>query len=124
MEDEAFKVLERLVNDDDTSVEAWYLGGWCLYIVGEKLKEAKKEKNGDVEADDEFKQTWSMSRKWLATCLKLYEVQEYEDDRLGEHAIELFQNINNELGEPPEAGEEEWESASGDGDDDDEEMHG
>jgi hypothetical protein len=132
MEKEALRVLERLVTDDDQSVEAWYLGGWCLFILGEKLREAKgqqQEKNGDGEktATPEWQTAWNSSRRWLSTCLSLYEMQDYEDERLGEHAVELLQAITKELGEPPEGDDEgeEWEDGSGDedeGEDDDEEM--
>lgn len=94
MEEEAISVLQRLVADDDTSVEAWYLGGWSLYTLGEKLREVGKE--------DDFKASWTSSRWWLANCMKLYENQDYEDDRLGNHAIELVQALNKELGPPPD----------------------
>lgn len=120
LEDEALKVLERLVSDDDQSVEAWYLGGWCLYIMGEKLRDAKGQQQQNGEGEEEWKNIWGSSRRWLSTCLHLYELQEYEDERLGEHAVELLQSITKELGEPPEGEDEEWEDASGDGDDDEE----
>ncbi|KAK0759999.1 hypothetical protein N5P37_007077 [Trichoderma harzianum] len=125
MEEQALSVLERLVTDDDSSVEVWYLGGWCLYVAGEKLREAKpQQQNGTEGASEEWKATWGYARKWLTQSLKLYELQEYEDDRLGEHAVELLQSINKELGEPPEGeDEEEWSGISDDEDeDDDEEM--
>lgn len=113
MEDDALKVVDRLVADDDQSVEAWYLGGWCLYITGEKMKEADNKAEG--------KSSWSASRRWLSQCLGLYEILEYEDERLGQHANELMDNINKELGPPPENDEDE----SGDEDEDeDEEMKG
>ncbi|UKZ46713.1 hypothetical protein TrVGV298_000920 [Trichoderma virens] len=125
MEEQALSVLERLVTDDDSSVEVWYLGGWCLYVAGEKLREAKPQQNGTDGGSEEWKATWGYARKWLTQSLKLYELQEYEDDRLGEHAVELLQSINKELGEPPEGeDEEEWSGISDDEDeDDDEEMH-
>ncbi|KAL7914630.1 hypothetical protein GGI35DRAFT_153104 [Trichoderma velutinum] len=124
MQEQALSVLERLVTDDDSSVEVWYLGGWCLYVAGEKLREAKPQQNGTEGTIEEWKATWGYSRKWLTQSLKLYELQEYEDDRLGEHAVELLQSINKELGEPPEGeDEEEWSGISDDEDeDDDEEM--
>ncbi|POR31315.1 TPR repeat-containing protein [Tolypocladium paradoxum] len=122
LEEDALKVLERLTTDDDQSVEAWYLGGWCLFMTGEKQRDAKaQEQNGNPA--EEWKSTWSTARKWLAQCLKLYAMLEYEDDRLGEHAVELFQSINKELGEMPEGEEENWEdSGDEDGGEDDEEM--
>ena len=36
MEEQALDVLERLVEEDDHSVEAWYLGGWCLNLLAAK----------------------------------------------------------------------------------------
>ncbi|OAA42917.1 Tetratricopeptide-like helical [Beauveria brongniartii RCEF 3172] len=118
---DALVVLERLVTDDDESIEAWYLGGWALYLAGEKLRDAT---NGDGPSED-LRTAWKSSRRWLAQCLKLFEAQEYEDERLGEHAVELVLSINEEIGEPEE-GEDEWDVASDDEDDeeedDDEEM--
>lgn len=129
LEEDALGVLHRLVTDDDQSVEAWYLGGWCLYNMGEKLRDGKgstqqqqKQKNG--EGDEEWKETWRSARKWLSRCLKLFEVQEYEDERLGQHAVELRENINKTIGEPAEGEDEEWEDDSGDDSDEDEEMQG
>ncbi|CEJ90718.1 Putative Tetratricopeptide-like helical [[Torrubiella] hemipterigena] len=122
MMEEALTVLERLVTDDDESIEAWYLGGWGLYIAGEKLRAAQSSQNGASENED-WKDTWRSARRWLAQCLKLYDIQEYEDERLGEHAIELVQSINAEIGEPEE-GEEDWDEESDDDDDQDEEMQG
>ncbi|UNI14980.1 hypothetical protein JDV02_001555 [Purpureocillium takamizusanense] len=136
MEDEALRVLERLVADDDQSVEAWYLGGWGLYIAGEKQREggaksASAAPNGEASnakesqlEGEEWRSTWSTSRKWLVRCLKLYAMLEYEDERLGEHAVELFNAINKELGELPEGEEDDWEdSGEDDGEvDEDDEM--
>ncbi|KAF4976104.1 hypothetical protein FZEAL_7193 [Fusarium zealandicum] len=118
LEEDALRVLERLVTDDDSSVEAWYLGGWCLYITGEKLRTvAAKRSNGSAEAQEEWKGVWKSSRQWLTQCLKLFELQDYEDDRLGDHAKELLHSINNELGEPAEGEVDDWEDAS-DGEED------
>ncbi|PHH78833.1 hypothetical protein CDD82_2812 [Ophiocordyceps australis] len=125
MLDEALLVLERLVSDDDQSVEAWYLGGWCLFIMGQNQRQHRDQNT----TDDGWHATWETARKWLAQCLKLYARLEYEDERLGEHAVELFQDINKELGEMPQGEEDSWEDSDSqdDGlsvdDDNDEEMH-
>ncbi|KAF7562755.1 hypothetical protein G7046_g1374 [Stylonectria norvegica] len=125
LEDDALRVLERLVTDDDTSVEAWYLGGWCLYIMGDKACSATPQKNGTSSGGDEWKSTWKTSRQWLTQCLKLYQLQDYEDERLGEHANELLQSISKEIGAPVGEELEEWEDATDEEDDDeDEEMQG
>ncbi|KAI1001305.1 hypothetical protein K3495_g6893 [Podosphaera aphanis] len=107
MDTEAIDVLERLVCEDDNSVEVWYLGGWGLYIIGEKLK------TGEITKDFEFenwKVSWTSSRQWLTKALLLFEQQGYEDERLGEHAKELLATLNAELGEDVmEADGEEWD---------------
>jgi tetratricopeptide (TPR) repeat protein len=124
MEEEAIEVLERLVGEDDSSVEVWYLGGWGLYIMGEKQKNGEvKDKDGDGES---WKISWISSRQWLTHGLRLFEQQEYEDERLGEHAKELVAILNKELGgemgEDEEEGEDWEEEEEEEGSDDDEEM--
>ncbi|KAH6898859.1 hypothetical protein B0T10DRAFT_394699 [Thelonectria olida] len=122
LEEDAIHVLERLVADDDTSVEAWYLGGWCLYITGDKaIAASSQQQNGASPLPDDCKAIWKTSRQWLTQCLKLFQLQDYEDERLGEHAQELLASINKAVGEPVEGEEEEWEDAS---EDEDEEMQG
>ncbi|KAH8591666.1 hypothetical protein B0O99DRAFT_654332 [Bisporella sp. PMI_857] len=108
MDGEAIEVLERLVGEDDSSVEVWYLGGWGLY----------KEEDGEG-----WRISWISSRQWLNHSLKLFEQQAYEDDRLGEHAKELLAILSKELG--AEAADDledgdEWEDDDGS----DEEMAG
>ncbi|XXG99052.1 hypothetical protein Hte_005386 [Hypoxylon texense] len=114
MEQEAIEVLERLVGEDDQSVEVWYLGGWGLYVMGEKQKASKA-------SEEDWKASWISSRVWLNQCQHLYKLQDYEDEPLGEHAKELLSLIAKELGEAPagEGDDDEWED---DDDDSDEEM--
>ncbi|KAH7414353.1 TPR domain-containing protein [Phaeosphaeria sp. MPI-PUGE-AT-0046c] len=119
LEDEAIEVLERLIGENDGSVEAWYLGGWCLHLLAGKQK-AKGE-------DDTATSLLRASRDWLENCLKLHSLLEYEDERLKDHADEILKELNDTLG--PSTGEEEedeeWEDAGDDEDDeDDEEMDG
>ena len=104
MEEEALDVLERMVGEDDESVEAWYLGGWCLWLLGGK-EEGKGKRKG----------AWVGSREWLREGLRLYEVLEYEDERLKDHAEDLVGQLDKELGEglgedeDEEVGDEDWE---------------
>lgn len=97
MDVEAIEVLERLVGEDDSSVEVWYLGGWGLYILGEK------QKNGEVKKEDEdgesWKISWISSRHWLHHSQRLFKQQDYQDERLGAHAKELLKALNAELGD-------------------------
>jgi len=96
LEEEAIEVAERLVDEDDESVEAWYLGGYGRYIRGEKLKQ---ETPADIE---KWKAAWRSSSKWLSQCMRVFKDEEYEDERLGQHVQELLESITNEIGEAPE----------------------
>ncbi|KAB8276785.1 hypothetical protein BDV30DRAFT_224116 [Aspergillus minisclerotigenes] len=107
MELEALEVLERLILEDDQSVEAWYLGGWCLYLLAEK-KEAPKDEELDSETPEARRHASLVaSREWLKQSLTLYESIQYEDVRLKEHADELVETMNKELGEDMEDDMEE-----------------
>lgn len=136
MEHEALEVLERLVLEDDQSVEALYLGGWCHYLIGEKGESTTGENSGQ-DKQEQRQSTLSSSRDWLKASLKLYDLIEYEDERLKEHALELVHNLDKELGEDmnddSDAGEkdedddedgweDEIEAHDSDEEDDDEEM--
>lgn len=117
---EALEVLERLVGEDDHSVEVWYLGGWGLYVMGEK------QRKQNPAAEEDWKASWISSRTWLKQCLHLFKHQEYEDERLGTHAQELLALVGKELGDVPSDDEDEgdgddaWEDEDGS----DEEMQG
>lgn len=123
MEEQAIDVTDRLIAEDDRSVEVWYLGGYARYRLGERLKQA-----GQSSESEEWKASWRSSRKWIAQCLKVFKAEEYEDERLGEHAQELLASITSELGEAADDAEDEdvWEDTDDDGeegaDDDDEDT--
>ncbi|KAG9244138.1 hypothetical protein BJ878DRAFT_422001 [Calycina marina] len=121
MDTEAIEVLERLVSEDDSSVEVWYLGGWGLYIMGEK------QKAGDIKEDEDgegWRISWISSRQWLQHSLQLFGQQDYEDDRLGQHAKELLVILNKELGGVVEGEEEAGDDWEDDDASSDEEMVG
>lgn len=94
MEREAVQVCERLVSEDDESVEAWYLNGWGQILLAEKTQD-----------DEDVVKLRKSARGSLNTALKLYQQLDYEDDRLRDHARELFQALDKEVG----ADDEEWE---------------
>ena len=103
MEAEAQRVLEMLVQEEDQSVEAWYLGGWCQYLQAQKGADSANK-----------------ARDWLQNSLRLYIQQDYEDERLRDHARELVSAIDVELGGPADD-DEEWQDES-DGEDEDIEV--
>ena len=108
MREEALAVAERLIGEDDQSVEVWYLGGWALYLMGE-------DKRAAGAAPEGWAPLWRSSREWLRNSLRLFDVLDYEDDRLREHAVELMDGLDKELG-PDEGDEDEKEDAApGDG---------
>lgn len=114
LEDTAMDVLERLVLEDDQSVEAWYLGGWCQYLEAERIRTNLDSTKIAINTDDqpELELAQRTSRRWLNTALKLYDQIEYEDDRLREHALELVTSLNDILGpeeDDDQDQEEEWE---------------
>jgi len=112
METEARNVLERLITDDDSSVEAWYLGGWCLQLLAGKLLTGDGSAAAKDASDVERTRLRKNSRDWLLNSLRLYHLLDYEDERLKEHADELVAGLNQELGPLPEDGTEdddEWE---------------
>ena len=117
METEALAVLERMTLEDDHSVETWYLGGWCQYLLGRKAQEVPSR---DSSQDEQIQSTLLSSRGWLRQSMKLYEIVEYEDEKLKEHAIELIQELEQELkdviddsdegeGDGDAGNEDEWE---------------
>lgn len=116
LESNALDVLERLVSEDDESVEAWYLGGWCQHLIAKKTEQgdvsSEAAKMTDSEHEASLEKLYRGSRRWLRTSLKLFELLEYEDERLKQHAEELMAGLDAILG-PVKEGEEdvddEWE---------------
>jgi len=121
MEAEALTVLERLVAEDDSSVEAWYLGGWCLELLAGKMLPEDEATNGEGTLNVERTKLRKGSRDWLLNSLKLYTLLDYEDERLKEHAKELVAGLNQELGPPPDDEAEEEEDWENDDDEEEEE---
>lgn len=64
------------------------------------------------------KKSQEQAKIWLDNCLRLFRVQQYEDDRLRDHALELIQQLNQALGVEDQMDDDDnaWE----DEDDDDE----
>lgn len=115
MFDEASEVLDRLIVEDNTSVEAWYLCGWCYRLIGER------EQQGSAAVDEQSLPFLQRSRRCIRECLKLYGLVEYEDERLKDHAEEILRGLETVLAGHPDQPEDEddddWEDDEGDGDD-------
>lgn len=97
-EQDAMVVVEGLVKEDDQSVEALYLGGWCHVLLSQKP---------DISPDTRSSQT-ELAREWLGNCLKLYNKIQYEDEKLRQHTLELIQELNQALDLPN--GDDGWET--------------
>lgn len=91
-ETEAMVVLEGLIREDDQSVESWYLGGWCQVLRSQKTDD------DNTVSSEALTKSQEMAKAWLDNCLRLYRVQDYEDERLRDHARELVQELNQSLG--------------------------
>ncbi|EPE09214.1 tpr domain-containing protein [Ophiostoma piceae UAMH 11346] len=114
-------VTTQLLRDDEQSVEVWYLAGYANYLLGQEQKE---EAAKDAQKPQEkWKITWTEARRCLGRCLRRFQQQQYEDERLGEHANELMQELVATVGEPSqkELDEEDYEEEDEWEDDEDEE---
>ncbi|KAJ7475873.1 hypothetical protein FB451DRAFT_1245083 [Mycena latifolia] len=117
----ALLVLHGVMASDDQDVEAWYLEGWCFFLMSEQAQ----EQGGKL---DEL--TWQElatdSRDCLGTCEVLHTNQEHPDTPLLEHVKELAAKLDalgikpSPVGEDGGDGQEEWEDVEGseDGDGD------
>lgn len=133
MEAKAVEVLEGLVRADDGSIEAWYLGGWGLWLmaatVSEKIDDtvtARYKDASDGKSNEEREALLRESRIWLKNSLRLYDVTAYEDERLKEHALELVEMLDQEIGPEGEVeGDEEgWEGVDSEEEEEEEAKEG
>ncbi len=94
MEPDAIEVVDQLVQEDDQSVEALYLGAWSRYLLSQKGVDTASE-----------------SRDWFRRCLRLYTSVDYEDEKLRQHVVEMITKLDEILGPPvkEEDDDAEWE---------------
>ncbi|KAH9945181.1 uncharacterized protein BXZ73DRAFT_73368 [Epithele typhae] len=116
----ALLVLQGIMASDDQEVEAWYLEGWCFFLMAEQAKE-----NGGKLDELTWEELARDSRDCLETTQMLHLSQEHPDAPLLEHTRELIGKLES-LGiqpSPEQDGEdgEEWEDAE-ESDEDDVDM--
>ncbi|PCH42393.1 TPR-like protein [Wolfiporia cocos MD-104 SS10] len=115
----ALLVLQGVMASDDQEVEAWYLEGWCFFLMAEQAQEAGGALDGlawgELARD---------ARDCLETCQMLHVNQEHPDQPLLEHARELIAKLE-ALGVQPSPEEDEdegdadgWEDVEGSDDED------
>jgi predicted Zn-dependent protease len=137
---DAWKVLNRLIQEDDQSVEAWYLGGWCQYLVAEDyengigIKSAAGTDAPTLTVEEQSQRlaqaAFKGSRRWLQSAQKLFKIQDYEDDRLLAHVQELLVKLDEKLGpaegkgngDGEEESEDDWEGITDEEGDDDDQL--
>ncbi|KAI0091282.1 hypothetical protein BDY19DRAFT_934916 [Irpex rosettiformis] len=117
----ALMVLTGVIESDDQEVEAWYLEGWCFFLMAERAQE-----NGGILGDLTAEQLGKDARDCLETCKMLHESQEHPDTPLLDHTKELIAKLENMGIQPPsdddqddgegegEADEGEWEDVGSD----------
>ncbi|KAJ1300064.1 hypothetical protein OPQ81_002546 [Rhizoctonia solani] len=126
---DALEIIAGVVAEDDQDVEAWYLEGWCLWGMaervkaGERLEDGTKEKGKEKQevSDDElgWEELARDARDCLETCKMLHVGQQHPDKPMLAHIDELLSKLD-ELGIRPtsERGEENDDEEWVDEDDD------
>ncbi|KAI1309506.1 hypothetical protein EDD11_004092 [Mortierella claussenii] len=114
--DEAFTVLNGLIEENDQVPDTLYLFGWANYIAAEEVDPASPS------AEEERREQMENAREALNACVKLWHTTQSTDQPLLQHTQELLETITQAIGpeveqEEPEGGEIEYE------DDEDEEMN-
>ncbi|EDR08558.1 uncharacterized protein LACBIDRAFT_297372 [Laccaria bicolor S238N-H82] len=115
----ALLVLHGIMSSDDQDVEAWYLEGWCFFLMSEQAQES-----GGTLDELTWQELAKDSRDCLETCQVLHRNQEHPDQPLLEHVKELITKLDAlgiassplEDGNDEEGGE--WESIDGSEDED------
>ncbi|THH20730.1 hypothetical protein EW146_g683 [Bondarzewia mesenterica] len=117
----ALLALQGIMAADDEEVEAWYLEGWCFFLMAEQAHE-----NGGKLDEISWADLARDARDCLETCKTLHINQEHPDAPLLEHVGELIARLE-DLGVQPfpdEDGQDEdvWEDVEGADSDSDVDM--
>lgn len=118
----ALLVIHGIMSSDDQDVEAWYLEGWCFYLMSEKAQEDGGSYDGLT-----WQELAKDARDCLETCRVLHRNQEHPDAPMAEHVEELISKLEG-MGIKPSPieedaeGVEDWEEVDSEDDDGDVEM--
>jgi tetratricopeptide (TPR) repeat protein len=119
----ALLVLQGVMASDDQEVEAWYLEGWCFFLMAEQAKET-----GGKLDDLTWEELAKDSKDCLETCQVLHTNEEHPDVPLLEHVRELIGKLETlgimpSLPEEGDSGVLDWEDVEdSEGEDGDVEM--
>ncbi|KAH9838479.1 uncharacterized protein C8Q71DRAFT_832634 [Rhodofomes roseus] len=114
----ALLVLQGVMAVDDQEVEAWYLQGWCFFLMAEQAQES-----GGKLDELAWEELARDSRDCLETCQLSHVNQDHPDKPLLEHVHELIGKLEALGIQPsPEDGDDEdangWEDVEGSEDSD------
>ncbi|KDQ21420.1 hypothetical protein BOTBODRAFT_168688 [Botryobasidium botryosum FD-172 SS1] len=117
----ALLVLQGILATDDQEMEAWYLEGWCFFLMGERAREGGTTIDGLG-----WKELMRDARDCLEACQTLHTAQCHPDEQLLQHVHELLSELDNAgIVAMPEAGQDAGGTAdSDDWEDVDEEEDG
>lgn len=85
----ALLVLHGVMSTDDQEVEAWYLEGWCFFLMSEQAKES-----GGTLDDLGWEELAKDARDCLETCQVLHVNQQHPDIPLLDHVKELITKLD------------------------------
>jgi len=108
---------------DDQEVEAWYLEGWCFWLLaqGDEIgdgEDPQQAKPKPVELQDMTREEMLRdARDCLDTCAMLHVQQGHEDELLAQHVRELLGELE-KLGVYTTPPEEEGGGEEGEEDED------
>ncbi|KAF5367376.1 hypothetical protein D9758_003692 [Tetrapyrgos nigripes] len=85
----ALLVLHGIMSSDDQEVEAWYLEGWCYFLMAEQAKES-----GGKLDDMTWEELAKDARDRLETCQMLHVNEQHPDKPLLDHVRELIGKLD------------------------------
>ncbi|KNZ81849.1 UPF0661 TPR repeat-containing protein C16D10.01c [Termitomyces sp. J132] len=115
----ALLVLQGVMSSDDQEVEAWYLEGWCFFLMSEQAREM-----GGTIDDLTWQELAKDARDCLETCKTLHTNQQHPDTPLLEHVTELISKLDalgvtpSPMDAPDDEGDDGWEDADDSSDSD------